>query len=210
MDMQELKSSGNRGEAADRPRRRRLHRAVADERGEVQASRSTRPSPAPARTSSFGRNRASTSSPRRSSAKRAAARRRRKSSRMKFPSDLPTHRTGPPTTWRSGKRNTASVSCCRPVCRPARTNPIRRPGPQAAHRGGSAVRGLLQGLLTFSSRRFGSDLADAHEEGYLSANLRVNKVNVILETAEITPYLYDLIIRSGLPLRAVETDFAMD
>ena len=38
----------------------------------------------------------------------------------------------------------------------------------------------------------------------------MNKVNVILETPEITPYLHDLIIRSGLPLRAVETDFAVD
>jgi transposase len=63
---------------------------------------------------------------------------------------------------------------------------------------------------TFSSRRFGSDLTDAHEAGYLSRNLCVNKVNVILESPDITPHLYNLIQQSSLPLRAVETIFAPD
>ena len=63
---------------------------------------------------------------------------------------------------------------------------------------------------TFSSSRFGSDLADAYEEGYLTASLCVNKVNVILETPEITPYLHDLITQSSLPLRVIETAFAVD
>ena len=54
---------------------------------------------------------------------------------------------------------------------------------------------------TLSSRRFGSDLVDAHERGYLSASLCVNKVNIILESPDVTPHLYTLITRSGIPLR---------
>jgi transposase len=63
---------------------------------------------------------------------------------------------------------------------------------------------------TFSSRRFGSDLADAYQDGYLSRNLCPNKVNIILESGDITPHLHTLLVRSALPLRAVETDFAVD
>jgi transposase len=63
---------------------------------------------------------------------------------------------------------------------------------------------------TFSSRRFGSDLADAHEHGYLSASLCPNKVNIILESADVTPHLHTLIAQSSLPLRAIETCFATD
>jgi transposase len=63
---------------------------------------------------------------------------------------------------------------------------------------------------TFSSRRFGSDLSDAYEMGHLSRNLCVNKVNIILESEDITPHLHTLIRQSSLPLRAVETVFAPD
>jgi transposase len=63
---------------------------------------------------------------------------------------------------------------------------------------------------TFSSRRFGSDLADAHTDGYLSRPLHPNKVNIFLELAEMTPHLHTLITRSSLPLRSVETVFAPD
>jgi transposase len=63
---------------------------------------------------------------------------------------------------------------------------------------------------TLSSRRFGSDLADAYEKGYLSANLHPNKVNIFLESPEIKTHLHTLLTRSALPLRAVETTFAPD
>jgi transposase len=63
---------------------------------------------------------------------------------------------------------------------------------------------------TFSSRRFGSDLADAHEAGYLSRPLHPNKTNCFLENADLTPHLYSLLVQSSLPLKAVETTFAPD
>jgi transposase len=61
-----------------------------------------------------------------------------------------------------------------------------------------------------SSRRFGCDLREAHERGYLSRPLHPNKVNTFMEDADLTPYLRALIVRSAMPLRAVETDFAVD
>ena len=63
---------------------------------------------------------------------------------------------------------------------------------------------------TFSSRRSGSDLADAHEAGYLSRPLHVNKINCFLEDKELTPHLYTLIGQSALPLKAIETEFSPD
>lgn len=61
-----------------------------------------------------------------------------------------------------------------------------------------------------SSRRFGTDLSEAYEKGYLSRNLHPNKVNIILESTDITPHLHTLIARSAAPLHVVETDFAVD
>ncbi len=63
---------------------------------------------------------------------------------------------------------------------------------------------------TLSARRFGSDLADAYMRGHVSANPPPNKVSTILESEEITPHLCSLIARSGLPLRTIETAFAVD
>jgi transposase len=63
---------------------------------------------------------------------------------------------------------------------------------------------------TVSSRRFDCDLRDACDAGHLSRPLHPNKVNVFLEMAEMTPHLHTLIERSALPLRAVESDFAVD
>jgi transposase len=63
---------------------------------------------------------------------------------------------------------------------------------------------------TVSSRRFMCDLRDAHEKGYLSKPIHYNSINNYLETKEFTPILQDLIGRSSLPLRAVETVFAPD
>jgi transposase len=63
---------------------------------------------------------------------------------------------------------------------------------------------------TLSSRRFACDLDDAHERGYLTKPMHPNKVNTRMEDASLAPILKDLIARSSLPLRAVETSFAPD
>jgi transposase len=63
---------------------------------------------------------------------------------------------------------------------------------------------------TFSSRRFTCDLADAHTRGHVSRPIPGRMVNKFLEDKAVTPILHELITRSSLPLRAIETSFAPD
>lgn len=63
---------------------------------------------------------------------------------------------------------------------------------------------------TVSGRRFSTDLREAHARGYLSRLPHYNSVFRYLEAEALTPYLYELIKLSSLPLKSVETDFAVD
>jgi transposase len=63
---------------------------------------------------------------------------------------------------------------------------------------------------TVSGRRFMSDLREAKARGYLSAAPHYNSVFRYLEAEALTPYLYALINTSSLPLKSVESDFAVD
>jgi transposase len=95
---------------------------------------------------------------------------------------------------------------CAGIIDPPRTKPGTRPAPLADRL--FAV--CFKVWSTLSSRRFACDLDEAHRRGYLSRPLHPNKVNCYMEDEEITPYLKALIVRSALPLKAVETDFAVD
>ena len=63
---------------------------------------------------------------------------------------------------------------------------------------------------TVSARRFSSDLRNARDNGYLSADVPGIKVCKFMENPEFTPILKELIAKSAAPLKAVETDFAVD
>ena len=63
---------------------------------------------------------------------------------------------------------------------------------------------------TVSQRRFVSDLREAHRRGFISKVPHFNCVSNYLEKPDMTPLLRDLITRSSLPLKSVETDFAAD
>jgi transposase len=63
---------------------------------------------------------------------------------------------------------------------------------------------------TVSGRRFETDLREAKAKGYLSRLPHYNSVFRYLESEALTPYLYELIGTSSLPLKSVETDFAVD
>lgn len=63
---------------------------------------------------------------------------------------------------------------------------------------------------TVSGRRFMSDLREARARGYLSQTPHYNSVFRYLEADALTPYLYTLINTSSLPLKSVESDFAVD
>jgi len=62
----------------------------------------------------------------------------------------------------------------------------------------------------FSSRRSGSDFADAHQAGFLSRPVPAMKVNQFFENRVYIPILKKLIVESAAPLSVVETEFAVD
>ena len=63
---------------------------------------------------------------------------------------------------------------------------------------------------TMSARRFTSDLCDAQAKGYIGHVPHFNSVLNYLENPDLFPILMDLIERSALPLKAVESHFAVD
>ncbi len=63
---------------------------------------------------------------------------------------------------------------------------------------------------TVSQRRFMSDLREAQRRGFISKVPHFNSISNYLENAELTPILKELIAQSSLPLKSVETDFAVD
>lgn len=63
---------------------------------------------------------------------------------------------------------------------------------------------------TFSGRRFMSDLTEAKLKGYVSQMPHYNTVSRYLENEDLTAYLKYLITQSSLPLKDIESDFAVD
>ncbi|MEK6288902.1 MAG: transposase [Acidobacteriota bacterium] len=63
---------------------------------------------------------------------------------------------------------------------------------------------------TVSSRRFITDLKDAYARHYLARLPHYNSIIGYLEKPELTSYLKRLIEESSLPLKTIETDFAVD
>lgn len=63
---------------------------------------------------------------------------------------------------------------------------------------------------TMSTRRFMTDLREAHAKGHVSALPCYNSIINYFEMEMLTPYLKMLIEESSLPLQAIEQDFAID
>jgi transposase len=61
-----------------------------------------------------------------------------------------------------------------------------------------------------STRRCVSDLEEAHAKGYISKVPHYNSLINYFEMPALTPILRELIVESSLPLKAVESDFAVD
>jgi transposase len=62
----------------------------------------------------------------------------------------------------------------------------------------------------FSSRRFTSELHDAYADGLIDSKPHFNSVSNYLSNPELTDVLKSLVTTSSLPLKAVESDFAVD
>lgn len=63
---------------------------------------------------------------------------------------------------------------------------------------------------TVSTRRFMSDMRDAHAKGYTSKLPCYNSIINYFESDMLTPHLQMLIEESSLPLASIERDFAID
>lgn len=68
----------------------------------------------------------------------------------------------------------------------------------------------LKVYVGFSSRRFATDLKAAHANGLVSRAPHFNSVSNYLAKPELTDTLKNLVTLSSLPLKAIETDFAVD
>lgn len=68
----------------------------------------------------------------------------------------------------------------------------------------------LKIYTTFSLRRFMTDFDIALKEGYISKQCSYRSVGGYLQDENLTPILQNLIMLSALPLRSVETKFAVD
>ena len=68
----------------------------------------------------------------------------------------------------------------------------------------------LKVFTTFSLRRFMTDMKMAKELGYMKTTPHFSMVSYYMEKSELTPLLQELITQSALPLKSVETKFAID
>lgn len=69
---------------------------------------------------------------------------------------------------------------------------------------------VYKSYSTMSGRRFTTQLKEAQEAGLISKASHYNSAFRYLENPELTPLLKTLIEQSACPLKAVETDFAVD
>jgi hypothetical protein len=98
------------------------------------------------------------------------------------------------------------------LCRrlPARERAGGRLGPKP-HQPCNAVFAMAYKVYCgLSSRRFGTDLLEAHERGFITNPIPGPKVTAFFEDPYYTPMLKELIGYSARPLRSVERDFAID
>ena len=98
------------------------------------------------------------------------------------------------------------------LCRnlPARERPVTRPGPKPHFPSDAVFAMAYKVYCGLSSRRFSTDLLEAHEQGFTTRPIPGVKVTDFFEDAYFTPILKELIAYSARPLRAVERDFAID
>ena len=96
---------------------------------------------------------------------------------------------------------------CRGVPQPPRTGKKGRPTTRLSDMAFATTFKVYSGV---SVRRFACDLADAHAKGCTTKPIHHNSVSAYLEDEALTPVLKSLIVQSSLPLRAIETAFAVD
>jgi len=96
------------------------------------------------------------------------------------------------------------------LCRGLKDRPQSGAGRRRTPLSDMVFASALKVYTTFSSRRFGTDLDEARAKGFLSHKLHPVMVCSFLESGLLTQVLKELITASALPLRTVETEFAVD
>jgi len=95
---------------------------------------------------------------------------------------------------------------------------ITEPAPKDKSKGGRPAVPLRDAIYSaclkvyslMSARRFSGELAEAHDAGYIARLPHFNTVLNVFDREETTAVLKGMIETSALPLRAVETAFAVD
>ena len=128
-----------------------------------------------------------------------------KTARVTYPQDWPAYNAA--QTHEKDLFVTLLHGLCRGIKEPPRRPGAGRPRLPLAERVFAAAYKVFVG---FSGRRFMSDLRTAHAAGYVSRLPHFNSIFNTLDDADLTPLLHQLITVTSLPLRAVETDFAID
>jgi transposase len=96
------------------------------------------------------------------------------------------------------------------LCRGLPNPPTNRCGRKRTAMADMVFACVLKIYSGLSSRRFGTDLDEATEKGFISRKMHPGMTWAFLENELLTPVLKELIVRSSLPLRAIETTFAPD
>ncbi len=98
------------------------------------------------------------------------------------------------------------------LCRnlPERERPSERPGPKPHLTRDAVFAMAFKVYCGLSSRRYSTDLLEAHEKGFVTKPICGPKVTAFFEDPYFTPILKELIGYSARPLRSLERDFAID
>ncbi len=98
------------------------------------------------------------------------------------------------------------------LCRrlPMRERAGNRDGPKPHHPSDAVFAMAYKVYCGLSSRRFSTDLLEAHEKGFIGKPIPGMKVTAFMADPFYTPILKELIGFSARPLRAVEKDFGID
>lgn len=101
------------------------------------------------------------------------------------------------------------LSLLHDLCRNIKT-PLQTSGRPRLPYSDSIFAACFKVYSTFSGRRFMSDLRAAQVSGYIAKTPHFNSIFNALENPELTPILEALIREASLPLKSVESTFAVD
>jgi transposase len=96
------------------------------------------------------------------------------------------------------------------LCRTVQTPQVKKNGRPSLPLPDALFSAVFKVYSTLSARRFMTDLREAQAKGFIAKTPHFNSISNCLESPEVTPIIRGLITESSLPLRSVETDFAVD